>query len=369
MEFYILIFAFVVLPPIFVYLYQVLYCYVIYKNSKYFEESGNSFIETIYKTDKRLFFLDFNTGNIGELLTFHKLEKIKDYKKLLTNNYVPDENSLTHESDVIMIHQTGIYVFESKNYSGWIYGKETDRYWTQSIYNEENHKKYKSKFYNPIWQNKKHVDIINDYLKNMYTNNIYSYIVFSSRCKLKRLSYSSSHCKIMNRYDLLWYLKKDIKSKEVIFTNEQVDEIYNNLKKCSNVSDEVKQQHIDYINCGAYYLNKRETSQEGVEVPQIIETKEVVDAVAPIESIITAPVVEQKSYEKIVEELREYRKNKSTLEQVPAYFVYNDETMFMLANNKPKTLEELKQVKGLNDYKINKYGEDILKVINNIETN
>lgn len=366
MEFYILIFVLIVLPPLFVYSYDVLYYYVAYKNSKYFEESGNSFIETIYNTNKRLFFLNFNTGNIGELLTFHKLEKIKDHRKLLTNNYVPDENNLTHESDVILIHPTGIYVFESKNYSGWIYGKETDKYWTQSIYNEENHTKYKSKFYNPIWQNKKHVDTLNDYLENRYTSNIFSYIVFSSRCKLKRLSYSSSHCKIMNRYDLLWYLKNDIKSKDIIFTNEQVDEIYNSLKKCSNVSDEVKQQHIDDINCGAYYLNKENISQEIVEAPKIIETKEVIAVVAPIENIIIAPVVEQKSYDKIVEELREYRKNKSTFEQVPAYFIYNDETLFMLANVKPKTSEELKQIKGLNDYNINRYGEDILNVINNI---
>lgn len=366
MEFYFLIFAFIVLPPVFIYLYQVLYFYVIYINSKYFEESGNSFIETIYKTDRRLFFINFNTGNIGELLTFHKLKKIKDYKKLLTNNYLPDENSLTHESDVIMIHPTGIYVFESKNYSGWIYGKETDRYWTQSIYNEENHKKYKTKFYNPIWQNKKHVDILNNYLENKYTNSIYSYIVFSSRCKLKRLTYSSSHCKIMNRYDLLWYLKKDIKSKEFVFTNEQVDEIYSSLKKCSNVSAEVKQQHNDNINCGAYYLNKKEMSQENFEVPQTIEISEIGDVTLPTEIIAVVSAIEQKSYEKIVEELREYRKNRSALEQVPAYFIYNDETMFMLANVKPKILEELKQIKGLNDYKINKYGEDILKVINNI---
>ncbi len=369
MEFYILIIVLIVLPPVFVYFYQVLYFYVIYKNSKYFEESGNSFIETIYKTDKRFFFLNFNTGNIGELLTFHKLEKIKDYKKLLTNNYVPDENSLTHESDVIMIHPTGIYVFESKNYSGWIYGKETDRYWIQSIYNEENHKKYKTKFYNPIWQNKKHVDILNSYLENKYINSIYSYIVFSSRCKLKRLSYSSAHCIIMNRYNLIWDFKKDIKSKKDIFTNEQIDEIYNNLKKCSNVSAEIKQQHIDNINCGAYYLNRKEESQVIYDVAQTTETKEVTDIKLPTESITVEPVIEQKVYEKIVEELREYRKNKSTLEQVPAYFIYNDETMFMLANIKPKNLEELKQIKGLNDYKINKYGEDILKAINNTETN
>lgn len=357
------------LAPLIIEFVQTFFYYLEYKKSIYKSESGNTFKETFFDINKRFYISTSNKGNIGEFFTFLKLEKFKDYKKLLTNNYVSDENNLTHESDIIMIHSTGIYVFESKNYSGWIYGKETDRYWNQSIYNEDNHKKYKTKFYNPIWQNKRHIDILNEYLENKYVNNIYSYIVFSNRCKLKRLNYSSAHCKIMNRYDLLWNLRNNIKSKEIIFTNEQIDEIYDELKKCSNVSVEVKQQHIDNINCGAYYLNKKETSQETVSIVQTTETIKTVDCLLPTENIPSEQVIKQKSYDKIIEELRKYRKTKSTLERVPAYFIYNDETMFMLANMKPKNLEELKHIKGLNDYKITKYGGDILKAINNLETN
>lgn len=39
----------------------------------------------------------------------------------------------TYEIDLIMISETGIYVFESKNYSGWIFGDEKQRYWTQIL--------------------------------------------------------------------------------------------------------------------------------------------------------------------------------------------------------------------------------------------
>jgi hypothetical protein len=64
----------------------------------------------------------FNSGNYGEFLTFCCLEKLKGDHKLLTNVYLPKKDGSTTEIDLIMIDETGIYVFESKNYSGWIFG-------------------------------------------------------------------------------------------------------------------------------------------------------------------------------------------------------------------------------------------------------
>lgn len=40
---------------------------------------------------------------------------------MLRNIYVP-YNGKTSEIDVLMIREKGIFVFESKNYSGWIFG-------------------------------------------------------------------------------------------------------------------------------------------------------------------------------------------------------------------------------------------------------
>jgi hypothetical protein len=54
----------------------------------------------------------------------------------------------TTEIDLIMIDETGIYVFESKNYSGWIFGDEKRKNWVQTLENRQ-----KNYFYNPIWQN------------------------------------------------------------------------------------------------------------------------------------------------------------------------------------------------------------------------
>lgn len=69
-----------------------------------------------------------------------------------------------------------IFVVESKNYSGWIFGNEKS-------------------FYNPIMQNKTHIK----WLKKQVGNNIpvYSVIAFSERCKLKDITVESKDVKVI----------------------------------------------------------------------------------------------------------------------------------------------------------------------------
>ena len=103
--------------------------------SAYKIASGNSFLKTV-----------FDKGNFGEFLTFSYLEKLGDSNKLMTNLYIPKEDGTTTEIDLIMLSHTGIYVFESKNYSGWIFGDEKNRNWIQTLENKQ-----KNRFFNPIW--------------------------------------------------------------------------------------------------------------------------------------------------------------------------------------------------------------------------
>lgn len=66
-------------------------------------------------------------GKYGETLTVRKLKKVKLLGRdgeILRNVYIPKDNGETSEIDVMFITQKGIFVFESKNYSGWIFGEE-----------------------------------------------------------------------------------------------------------------------------------------------------------------------------------------------------------------------------------------------------
>ena len=66
-----------------------------------------------------------NKGQQGEFYTYKNLRPLKGYKRFLFNCYLPKEDGETTEVDVILLHESGIYVFESKNYSGWIFGTES----------------------------------------------------------------------------------------------------------------------------------------------------------------------------------------------------------------------------------------------------
>lgn len=205
--------------------------YIMYKDSTYIAASGNSFINTI-----------FNKGSYGEFLTYYKLEKLSGYNKLLTNLYIPKEDGSTTEIDLVMMSKTGIYVFESKNYSGWIFGSESQRNWTQTF---PNNKKFR--FYNPIWQNNGHINALK-YILGVYDTRLYkSYIIFSERCTLKKINLVSKNVRVIKRNDLLNCMEIDLMGSENLLSVGQIDNIYEKLGKYSLADEKVKQEHINNV--------------------------------------------------------------------------------------------------------------------------
>ncbi len=202
-----------------------------YKNSKYGASSGNSLFRTI--NDK---------GNHGEFLTFQYLEKLDADNKILTNVYIPRSDGTTTEIDLLMLNKTGIYVFESKNYSGWIFGDEKSKNWTQTLEGGK-----KNKFYNPIWQNKTHITALKKVINDVNPNSFYSYIVFSERCELKKVSVSGDNIAVVKRNKLYDLLKEDIESRSRVLSDEQLDRLFESLKKYTLADSNTKLQHIESI--------------------------------------------------------------------------------------------------------------------------
>ena len=199
-----------------------------YKNTGYEDASGHSFYETM--TDP---------GRNGEYLIYRCLKVLGDQHKLLTNIYLPKGDGTTTEIDLIMISATGIYVFESKNYSGWIFGDENTKFWTQSL---KGGKKFR--FYNPIWQNKKHISELRKHLK--LGNNVFrSYIIFSEHCELKKMFVHSPEVKVMNRDVLFREIKDDIAYLPEVLSIGEINQIYNDLSRYTLADAETKQAHID----------------------------------------------------------------------------------------------------------------------------
>ena len=54
--------------------------------------------------------------------------------KVLQNIYIPQNDEGTTEIDLLYLTQKRIFVIESKNYSGYIFGNEKYSKWTSSLY-------------------------------------------------------------------------------------------------------------------------------------------------------------------------------------------------------------------------------------------
>ena len=194
-----------------------------------------------YKITKVSYFgVKFDKGKYGEYLIYKYLMGLEQQgAKFLFNIYVPKNDEETTEIDVLMISHKGLFVFESKNYSGWIFGNEKDKYWTQVLSTGKG-KSEKKQFYNPIAQNKGHIRQLRKYIPEKIP--IYSMIVFSERCELKNITTSSTNTKVIKRDQLRWNI--DMIKLQFPIEQEEIDRIYQQLYPYTKVTDEVKQQHI-----------------------------------------------------------------------------------------------------------------------------
>ena len=111
-------------------------------------------------------------GVVGEFLVniFAKFFLNKQDYHLIKNVTLPTEDGST-QIDHIIVSKYGVFVVETKNMKGWIFGNEKQKTWTQKIF-KTNHK-----FQNPLHQNYKHLKILEDYLA-ISIDKFFSLIVF-----------------------------------------------------------------------------------------------------------------------------------------------------------------------------------------------
>ncbi len=97
----------------------------------------------------------------------------------LLNNVTLKYRDGTTQIDHILLTQNGIIVIETKHYSGWLFGHEAQKYWTQVIF------KVKHRFQSPIMQNKKHIHAVRDVLNFLPKQQVQGLVVFTGEAELK----------------------------------------------------------------------------------------------------------------------------------------------------------------------------------------
>ncbi len=184
-------------------------------------------------------------GREGERLVREALSPLeRDGARFIANCYLPKADGELTELDLVMLHRSGIYVLESKNLSGWIFGSENGRLWTQSL--PAGKGTHKSRFFNPIMQNRLHITALKSRLGDRKTP-IYSYIVFSERCELKKINLTSSDAAVLNRDALLPAIRSRIAESSDALTPYELDELFALLSSSTEIDDEAKKRHIESV--------------------------------------------------------------------------------------------------------------------------
>lgn len=186
-----------------------------------------------------------NKGTCGEYLIYKSLRHFeREGARFLFNIYVPREDGKMSEIDVLMIHKKGLFVFESKNYSGWIFGDENQSDWYQTLCAGKNGI-HKECFYNPIMQNRSHIKYLKTFLKRQVP--MHSIVVFSNRCTLKRIKTYNNDTIIIYRDNIIPTVNNICNQIPNVLNDNNIVEIYNKLYPYTQVDNATRMQHIANI--------------------------------------------------------------------------------------------------------------------------
>lgn len=184
-----------------------------------------------------------DVGKYGEYLIYDHLRQRESIgSKFLFNVYIPVENGQTSEIDVLMIDPHGLFVFESKNYGGWIFGDEDSKQWCQCFKSGRQHS-HKEYFYNPIKQNEGHINVLKFYL-GYPAIAMHNIVVFSDRCNFKHVV-TNKH--VIYRYETANRVRMICSKQPPCVTDEQIEAIYQRLYPLTQRNAKTKEQHIEQI--------------------------------------------------------------------------------------------------------------------------
>ena len=171
-------------------------------------------------------------GKAGEAAVGVRLASLGDEYFVLHDLTIPVQGRTT-QIDHVVVSPYGIFVIETKNYKGWIFGTDQSESWTQNIYG----KKYS--LHNPVKQNYGHIKALEEVLNLDYKCFI-PIVTFTARSVLK----TKTKAKVIYTHHLM----KEIRSyHEEKLNEEQIAEVREKLAAYKTVSHEQVREHVKNV--------------------------------------------------------------------------------------------------------------------------
>lgn len=195
-------------------------------------------IESIYQKltnvdirQQQLLWDERGKGYYGEFLVFSELyPNLPGECKILMNINIPTAYGKTTEIDLLLIHETGLYVFEMKHYKGTIYGKPYEQYWTQYFRTAPN-----QRFRSPIAQNQYHINALSKIAPGVP---IHSFVVFTSDEVELKVDCNEPNITLCTLSHLRYHLS-NLTYKPNVLSMAQINQLFCTLLQYSPTSQQV----------------------------------------------------------------------------------------------------------------------------------
>lgn len=177
---------------------------------------------------------DEGKGVAGELVVSYFLDKLDRSKYFVLNDITFKLNDRTTQIDHIVVSCYGIFVIETKNWKGSIYGGSKREY----IYQYLGGVKYTHQ--NPFKQNIGHIKFLREVLSNYNDLKYISIVAFGGYSK-KKINGDTS----INISEILDTIRE---YKEEVISELDRDRIYTKLERLKIEGDSYREEHIENIN-------------------------------------------------------------------------------------------------------------------------
>lgn len=289
----------------------------------------------------------------------------------LKNSFIPmiclhdvriQDRDYVSQLDFVVITAQFIMILETKTLNGDIYINESGDF-IRYIKNKDGKLIKKEGIYSPISQNDRHVRIVKNMLAKEGINKlpVISGVVIANPKSIVNKSKAPTKIKYeMFRYDQL----TEVIQKKINYYSKDFN-IYEDKMKEIGEFFIINNKSIRYDYNKRYSLKEEDFIEKNID--DQIENKVSDNNEKKVEINIENGIETTSYYESLFSKLKEYRLKKSREEKVKPYLIYNNEMLDEIIKLMPKNKEELIKIKGFGPVKVEKYGQDIVGIIEAME--
>jgi hypothetical protein len=267
-------------------------------------------------------------------------------------------DDLSAQIDFAVVTRKFTLFIECKNLIGDIEIDKEGNFIRTYTYNK---KSVREGIYSPITQSQRHLDVMKRHTMSRQNNKFMTFAVD----KLFNSMYKSVVV-LANPKTILKdrYAPKDIKNKVI-----RADQIGQYIKKMYNDSNDSPVNDKSFLIDAQKLLDKHQPKDTDY-LKKYYDVLEETNRTEFNNNIEKQLKVENSkdvaNYDKLYEELKKFRLEKSRRENIKPYFIFNNKQLDHLIEIMPQNHTDLLKVNGFGEVKVEKYGDEILAIISNI---